>query len=91
MVKITDKFYIDADNHCYILKEKTIVQDQNSKNYGKELYKDLGYYTSLENLLKGISKDVTRRYINKNDVGIKELTEEIKRQEKYIESLDLRV
>ena len=91
MVKITDKFYIDADNHCYILKEKTIVQDQNSKNYGKELYKDLGYYTSLENLLKGISKDVTRRYINKNDVGIKELTEEIKRQEKYIESLDLKV
>lgn len=40
MVKITDRFYINATTNCYTLQEKTTVQDENSENYGKGIYKD---------------------------------------------------
>ena len=40
MIKITDRFYINATTNCYILQEKTTVQDENSKNYGKEASAD---------------------------------------------------
>lgn len=91
MIKVTDRFYIDANSNCYMLKEKVIVQDENSKNYKQEIYKDLGYYVSLESLLKGIVKTSTKEYIAKNDVSINELIKEIKRQEEYIESLSLKI
>lgn len=48
MIKITDRFYINANSNCYVLQEKTTVQDENSKNYGQEVFKDLGYYTTNE-------------------------------------------
>ena len=35
MIKITDRFYIVADSNCYMLKEKTTIEDRNSKNYRK--------------------------------------------------------
>lgn len=89
MVRITDRFYIDANNNCYTLKEKTTIQDKESENYGKEVFKDLGYYVSLEHCLKGLLKTTTREYISKNDVEIKDLIKEIKKQEEFIESLDL--
>lgn len=91
MIKVTDRFYIDANSNCYTLKEKVIVQDENSKNYKQEVYKDLGYYVSLESLLKGIVKTSTKEYISRNDVSINELIKEIKRQEEYIESLSLKI
>lgn len=91
MIKITDKFYIDATTNCYTLKEKVKVQDKNSKNYGQETYKDLGYYVSLESLLRGIIKTVTREYIVKNDAEIKDLIKEIKKQEEFIDSLNIKV
>lgn len=90
MIKVTDRFYIDANTNCYVLKEKTIVQDENSKNYGQEVLKDLGYYTSLESLLKGILKTTTREYIFKQgERSIQDLIKEIKRTEEYLEGLNL--
>lgn len=91
MIKVTNRFFIDANPNCYTLKEKVKIQDKNSKNYGQETYKDLGYYVSLESLLKGITKTVTREYIAKNDTGIQDLIKEIKRQEEFIDSLNLKI
>lgn len=91
MVRITDRFYIDANTNCYTLKEKTTIQDKESENYGKEVFKDLGYYVSLEYCLKGLLKTTTREYISKNDTEIRDLIKEVKKQEKFIESLDLDV
>lgn len=80
MIKVTDRFYINANSNCYILQEKTTVQDENSKNFGNEIYKDLGYYTTIENCLKGIFRNKLREYISKEEErSIKELLEEIKR------------
>lgn len=92
MIKVTDRFYIDANTNCYVLKEKVIVQDKNSKNYGQEIFKDTGYYTSLESCLKGILKTSTREFIAREEENsIKDLIKEIKRAEEYLKSLKLEV
>ena len=92
MIKVTDRFYIDANANCYVLKEKTIVSDKDSKNYGQEPYKDLGYYTSLESLLNGILKTTTREFIaRKDENSINNLIKGIKRAEEYLKSLKLEV
>ena len=38
MIKVTDRFYIDATRESYVLKEKMKVTDKESKNYGEEYY-----------------------------------------------------
>ena len=92
MVKVTEKFYINASNTCYTLQEKTTIQDENSKNYGKEVFKDLGYYVSIESCLKGILKVSTREFIGKEEENtVKELLEYVKSQEELINSFKLDV
>lgn len=92
MIKVADRFYIDANTNCYVLKEKTIVQDENSKNHGQEVLKDLGYYTSLESCLQGILKTTTREFIAREEENsMKDLIKEIKRAEEYLKSLKLEV
>lgn len=90
MVKITDRFYIASDSNCYKLQEKTTIQDENSKNFGQEIFKDLGYYTTLESCLNGILKTLTREYIGKDNINtIKELQEQVKKTDEFIHSLKL--
>lgn len=92
MIKINNRFYISADTNCYMLKEKTTVQDKNSKNYGNEVFKDLGYYSTIESCLKGIFKTLIREYISKEEEhSLKELQQEIIKTKKYLESLKLDV
>lgn len=92
MIKITDRFYITANANCYTLQEKTKVQDENSKNYGQEVFKDLGYYTTLESCLKAILKITTREYVARADINsIQELKEQIKKADEYLHSLKLDV
>lgn len=90
MIKVTDRFYINANSNCYSLQEKTTVQDVKSENYGKEIFKDLGYYTTLEGCLKGILKTTTRGFIGQEgENSIKELLREIKLQNEFIQSLKI--
>lgn len=90
MIKVTDRFYINANSNCYSLQEKTTVQDEKSENYGKEIYKDLGYYTTIDGALKGILKITTREFVSKeNEKSIHELIGFIKGQNEIIESLKL--
>lgn len=92
MIKITDRFYINANTNSYVLQEKTTVKDEQSKNYGQEIFKDLGYYTTLESCLKGFLKTITREYINKEEKNnLNELLEEVKKQNEFIESLKLNI
>ena len=92
MIKVTDRFYINANTNCYTLQEKTKVQDENSKNYGQEVFKDLGYYTTIESCLKAILQVTTREYVARADINsIQELKEQIKKTEEYLHSLKLDV
>lgn len=91
MIKIDEKFYIDADDNCYTLKEKTKVEDKKSKNYGEEVLKVCGFYVNLESLLNGFLKVKTREFISGNEKEIKDLVKEIKAQTDYIKKLNLKV
>lgn len=91
MIKLTDKVYIKADTNNYTLTEKTIVQDENSKNYGKEIFKDIGYYPTIEMALNGYMTATTRKYISsEQENSIKELKEQIKQTKEFLQSLNLK-
>lgn len=91
MIKIDDKFFIDADSNSYTLKEKDKIQDKKSKNYGEEVFRDRGYYVTLEGVLNGYLKAQTRDYVQNNDVDVKELIKEIKKQTEFVKKLNLKV
>ena len=54
MIKINDRYYIKTDSMQYILCVKAIVQDEKSKNYGKERYDNVAYYGNIESLKAGL-------------------------------------
>lgn len=90
MIKVTDRFYINASNNCYTLQEKTTVQDEKSQNFGKEIFKDLGYYTTIESCLQGILKTTTREFIaQEQENSIKELLIQVKMQTEFLKNLKL--
>lgn len=92
MIKVTDRFYINANSKNYILQEKTKVQDENSENYGKEVFKELGYYITLESCLKGIIKITTREFISSEaENTVKELITQIRQQNEFIKNLNLNI
>ena len=83
MVKINEKYYIDADTNNYTLKEKTIVTSKNGEK--SDGYKDLGYYTTLDSLFNGIVKYETRKFISETeDSTIKELLNKINEIETFL-------
>ena len=64
MIKIDEEYILNANESCYTLETMSTVQDTESKNYGKETRTIQGYYTSIENALKGSIKAKTRKYIS---------------------------
>lgn len=92
MIKINDTYYIDANSNCYTLKEKFVVSDKESKNYGEIVYRDAGYYSSIDNLLNGLLKKETRKLIADNVIlTLQQLIEHVKNLEEYLKSLNLKV
>lgn len=86
MIIIDKEYVINADDNCYRLDIKGKVQDENSKNYGKETLTTYGYYSTIESALRGYIKAKTRKYIAKETENtLDELLEEIKRFEEIIE------
>ena len=78
MIKINDKFCVDADEQQFTLKEIGTLQDKNSKNYGEETQTTLGYYATLEGALSGLEKILTRRAIKVKDYTLKQAIDEIR-------------
>lgn len=79
MIKINDKFGIDADEHNFILKEFSTIQDVNSKNYGADTESILGYYPNLASAVNGLEKILSKRAIRIKDYTLKEAVEEMRR------------
>ena len=65
MIKINDKYYIDADQRNYTLKEKTTVTSKDGTE--SDGFKDLGFYTTLDSLFNGLMKTELRAFISKSD------------------------
>ena len=83
MIKINDKYYIDADSKNYTLKEKTTVKSKDGIE--SEGFKELGYYTTLESLFNGLLKTELRAFISENDnARIEALLKKLKELDKFI-------
>ena len=81
MIKINEKYYIDADSNCYALKEKAIVTTKEGEE--KEGYKDLGYYATIDGCCYGLIKRETRKFISESEeASLKELIEKVEQIEK---------
>lgn len=92
MVKLDDEFSISANSNCYILNRKTIVQDKDSVNYGKESLVNEGFFTSIESAIKGMLKIKIREYLSKStENSIQELQEYIKSLKEAVEKLNLNI
>ena len=90
MIQINDRFYITGNTNCYTLQEKTIVQDENSKNYRQAVFKDIGYYTTIEGCINGVLKTTAREYVSKETKNsLLEFKEFIEQENKYLRDLKL--
>ena len=83
MIRINDKYYIDADSKNYTLKEKTTVTSKDGTE--SEVFKELGYYTTIESLFNGLLKTELREFISESDsANIEALLKKLKELEKFI-------
>ncbi|AMQ66562.1 replication initiation protein [Bacillus phage Shbh1] len=78
-VKIEDNLYLESDGTQYILKQYSGKQDKK----GNELYKTLGYYGTVPEAVKRI---VNLRIMQSTATSLKELSEDIKTINLYVES-----
>ena len=85
MIKIDDEYFINANDSCYTLEKKSVIEDTESPNYGRETKTIQGYYTTRESALNGYIKVKTRKYISKDtENNMKELLNEIKNLKEYL-------
>lgn len=84
MIKINEKFVIDADENQFVLKELGTVQDEKSKNFGEETQTVLGYFSIVENALTYLEKVLLRRAIKIKDYTLKEAVNELQNIHKNI-------
>ena len=78
MIKINEKFVIDADENQFVLKELGTVQDEKSKNFGEETQTVLGYFSIIENALTYLEKVLLRRAIKIKDYTLKEAVDKMR-------------
>ena len=78
MIKINDKYFIDATTHECVLKEyKGKIVDKKT-GLEKDDYTDLGYYNNPESAFKGFIKNEIRKFIGKKEINtLEELTKKI--------------
>ena len=54
IIKLNEYYGIGSDEIHFILYQRKVNQKEGSKNYGKEYYSVIGYYPSVESLLKAL-------------------------------------
>ena len=54
IIKISDEYGVGADDMNLILYQLKTNSSENSKNFGKQYYHPIGYYSSVEIMLKNL-------------------------------------
>ena len=84
MIKLTDDFYIDANDTHYILKRKSFTLSKN----GKEKFRAICHYYDFSTLLENAAKAMHRDLINKtDDMRLSEAVAALKRIEARLKGL----
>ena len=76
MINLVNDLYLDADKLQFILKEKSVVKDKDSKRFGEETFRTLGFYPSVSQLLES---SVVRELRSQDFDSLKEMEAELKR------------
>lgn len=79
-VQIEGKLYIESDDRQFVIKEYNGKFDDK----GKELFKTVGYYTSVKDCL---TRFLTLKIKESTAATLTELREDIIRVERYIEKV----
>ena len=88
MIKIDDEYLINATESCYTLEKVAAIQDTESKNYGKETKIIQGYYTSMQNALKGYLKCKMRKFVGQESKNtINDVIKYLERLEKSLKDM----
>lgn len=78
MIKMTKNYYLDADDKQIMLKEKSIIKDEKSKNYGEKSFNVLGYFRTVDSAILYLRKHLNNRMIKENDMLFDEYLEKLK-------------
>ena len=54
IIKLSEDYGIGADDFNIILYQRKVNQREETKNFGKEYYSTIGFYSNVESLLKGL-------------------------------------
>ena len=88
MIKIDDEYIINATENCYTLEKISTVQDCESQNYGKETKSIQGYYTSMQNALKGYLKCKMRKFVGQEKTNsINDFIKYLDKIEKFLKDM----
>lgn len=95
MIKVTDKYYIDADKQNIILKEKIILGNK-SKNVGQISYKEIGYFGNIQSALiklnENFKKEMIKEYeFNNIENAILQLNELQREFTSQVSSLNIEI
>ena len=59
IIKLSEDYGIGSDEFNIVLYQRKVNQKEETKNFGKEYYSVIGYYSSVESLLNGlINKEI---------------------------------
>ena len=54
MIQLNEDYALSADSMNILLHQRKVNQKEGTKSYGDEYYSVIGYYTSVESLLKAL-------------------------------------
>lgn len=83
-IQINEDYKLISDKYNVILQERYEKEDKQRNKTGEFDFKDIGYYSTIEQDLKGFVKKAT---LNSKASNLKELTEEIRELYSLIKQL----
>ena len=54
MIQLNEDYALSADDMNILLHQRKVNQKEGTKNYGKEYYSVVGYYSSVESVLNAL-------------------------------------
>lgn len=67
IIKLNEDYGLSADDMNLILMERRVNKDEDSENFGKERYTNIGYYGNVESLLKNLVNKRIMLAVNESD------------------------
>ena len=85
MIKINEKYFIDADNNNFVLKEYLGKRLNKKTNEKEDAYEIWGYYNTIESTLNGLVKKELKKFISKQEINsLNDLQQKIDDLHKFI-------